>query len=63
MGEGFAAYTRRKQPLTPGFAVPSHLGEGCYQVRTRCKCQMSKLQGTAESRALEFLRFVIEEFS
>ena len=31
VGEGFAAYTRRQQPLTPGFAVPSPLGEGCYQ--------------------------------
>jgi hypothetical protein len=26
MGEGFADFERRKQPLTPGFAVPSPLG-------------------------------------
>jgi hypothetical protein len=42
VGEGFVAYTRRKQPLTPGFAVPSPLGEGCYQLRTRCECKVSK---------------------
>jgi hypothetical protein len=28
VGEGFADFARRKQPLTPGFAVPSPLGEG-----------------------------------
>ena len=31
VGEGFADLERRKQPLTPGFAVPSPLGEGRYQ--------------------------------
>ncbi len=45
VGEGFAAYTGRKQPLTPGFAVPSPLGEGCYQLRTCCECKMYKLEG------------------
>ena len=27
VGEGLADFGRRKQPLTPGFAVPSPLGE------------------------------------
>jgi len=31
VGEGFAV-AGRKQPLTPGFAVPSPLGEGGYQL-------------------------------
>jgi len=29
--KGLADFARRKQPLTPGFAVPSPLGEGRYQ--------------------------------
>ena len=33
VGEGLADFGRRKQPLTPGFAVPSPLGEGRYQLR------------------------------
>jgi len=37
MGEGFADFARRKQPLTPGFAAPSPLGEGRYQLRLRCE--------------------------
>ena len=43
MGEGFADLARRKQPLTPGFAVPSPLGEGRYQLRRCCesKCRNS----------------------
>ena len=34
---------RSKQPLTPGFAVPSPLGEGGYQLRPRGepKCRSS----------------------
>jgi len=32
VGEGSADGDGRKQPLTPGFAVPSPLGEGCYQL-------------------------------
>ena len=32
VGEGFVDW-REKQPLTPGFAVPSPLGEGRYQLR------------------------------
>jgi hypothetical protein len=44
VGEGFAHFARRKQPLTPGFAVPSPLGEGRYQLRPRCesKCRNSR---------------------
>ena len=35
VGEGFADLARSKQPLTPGFAVPSPLGEGHrYSPRT-----------------------------
>ena len=34
VGEGLADFGRRKQPLTPGFAVPSPLGEGRYQLRS-----------------------------
>ena len=37
MGEGVADLARREQPLTPGFALPSPLGEGFYQVRAGCK--------------------------
>jgi hypothetical protein len=33
VGEGFADLARRKQALTPGFAVPSPPGEGRYQLR------------------------------
>src|SRR6516165_4300546 len=33
VGEGLADFGRRKQPLTPGFAVPSPLGGGRYQLR------------------------------
>ena len=32
MGEGFGDLAPRTQPLTPGFAVPSPLGEGRYRV-------------------------------
>ena len=48
----------RKQPLTPGFAVPAPLGEGCYQLWSRgeCKCRegrgFSAPPGTTSSRAL-----------
>ena len=37
VGEGSGDFGRRKQPLTPGFAVPSPLGEGCYQLRPHCE--------------------------
>ena len=33
VGEGFGILNAKKQPLTPGFAVPSPLGEGSYQLR------------------------------
>jgi hypothetical protein len=44
VGEGFADFAPRKQPLTPGFAVPSPPGEGCYQLWPRCepKCRNSR---------------------
>jgi hypothetical protein len=44
MGEGFADFEQRKQPLTLGFAVPSPLGEGRYQQRPRCesRCRNSR---------------------
>ena len=45
VGEGFADLERRKQPLTPGFAVPSPLGEGRYQPRPHCECKCRKLEG------------------
>src|SRR5262249_48265191 len=43
VGEGSADLARRKQPLTPGFAVHSPLGEGRYQRRIRyeSKCRKS----------------------
>jgi hypothetical protein len=43
VGEGFAGLARKKQPLTSGFAVPSPLGEGRYQLRSRreSKCPNS----------------------
>ena len=44
MGEGSAEGDGREQPLTPGFAVPSPLGEGCYQVRRSRESKMSRLQ-------------------
>ena len=50
VGEGFADRDGRKQPLTPGFAVPSPLGEGCYQARRSREFKMSKLQCRAEAR-------------
>jgi hypothetical protein len=37
VGEGFADCARSKQPLNPGFAVPSRLRDGRYQLRPRCK--------------------------
>jgi len=40
VGEGFAESPRRKQPPTPGFAVPSPLGEGRYQPRPHCECKL-----------------------
>jgi outer membrane protein, multidrug efflux system len=49
VGEGFADFARRKQPLTPGFAVPSPLGEGRYQLGPRCDSRASvasRLRGT-----------------
>ena len=44
VGEGFAGFARRKQPLTPGFAVPSPPGEGCYPLPSRreSKCTNSR---------------------
>jgi hypothetical protein len=39
VGEGLAVSARRKQRLTPGFAVPSPLGEGRYQLPPRCVLQ------------------------
>jgi len=44
VGEGFADLPLSKQPLTPGFAVPSPLGEGRYQLRPRwvSKCRNSR---------------------
>jgi len=54
VGEGFADLPRSKQALTPGFAVPSPLGEGRYQLRPRCesKCRNSRVpqRGTTLSR-------------
>jgi len=44
VGEGLADGDARKQPLTPGFALPSPLGEGCYQVRRSREVKTSKLQ-------------------
>ena len=44
MAEGFVNGDGEKQPLTPGFAVPSPLGEGCYQVRRSREFKMPKLQ-------------------
>ena len=35
MGEGIADPARKKQPLTPGFAVPSPPGEGVIQPRSQ----------------------------
>src|SRR6516162_3462848 len=35
VGEGLADLAGRKQPLTPGCAVPSPLGAGRYQLRPR----------------------------
>jgi len=49
VGEGIADGDGRKQPLTPGFAVPSPLGEGCYQVRRSRQFEMSKLQAQGAS--------------
>ena len=34
VGEGVVDGAQRKQPLTPGFAGPSPLGEGRYQLRS-----------------------------
>ena len=39
VGEEFADWVRRKRPLTPGFAIPSPLGEGRYQPRPHCECK------------------------
>src|SRR5215469_7619349 len=46
MGERFADFAPRKQPLTPGSVVPSPLGEGRYQLRSRCesKCRNSRVR-------------------
>jgi len=54
VGEGFADRDGRKQPLTPGFAVPSPLGEGCYQVKHCREFKMPKLQ--CSSAATSFAR-------
>ena len=40
VGEGLADSKGTKQPLSPGFAVPSPLGEGRYQLRPGCQCKM-----------------------
>jgi len=53
-GRGFADFARRKQPLTPGLAVPSPLGEGRYQLRPRweAKCKNFGRSDLFESRWL-----------
>jgi tRNA (cmo5U34)-methyltransferase len=53
VGEGLGDFARRKQPLTPGFAVPSPLGEGRYPLRPRCesKCRNSTATVMNESSA------------
>ena len=49
VGKGFTDFGRRKQPLTPGFAVPSHLGEGRYQLRARCESKCTNSRGGASA--------------
>jgi hypothetical protein len=52
VGEGLADLHEEKQPLTPGFAVPSRLGEGRYQLWPRCesKCRNSRARLVVQAR-------------
>jgi len=51
VGEGFAESPRRKQPPTPGFAVPSPLGEGRYQPRPAVNPNVENSRARLSSRA------------
>jgi hypothetical protein len=56
VGEEFADFARRKQPLTPGCAVPAPLGEGRYQMRPRRESKCRNSRGGARIAFLVFAR-------
>jgi len=60
VGEGFAGFARRTQPLTPGFAVPSPLGEGRYQLRSRGESKCTNSSGTP--KGVPFRSFHTDSF-
>jgi len=47
VGEGVVDCAPRKQPLTPGFAGPSPLGEGRYQLRCQVNPNVENSRGRA----------------